>query len=96
MTSLAPRYTGYRFPPAILSHAVWLYHRFGLSLRDVEDRIAECELPDWDASTPTMVEIYLVRGLTTPSLQWQPILSVHRQLDSAGVSATDRPATIPF
>ena len=41
MTSSAPRYSGYRFPPEIISHAVWLYHRFGLSFRDVEDLLAE-------------------------------------------------------
>ena len=34
-------YHGYRFPPTIISHAVWLYHRFCLSLRDVEDLLAE-------------------------------------------------------
>ena len=37
MTSHLPSYHGYRFPPDIISHAVWLYHRFGLSFRDVED-----------------------------------------------------------
>ena len=26
-----PSYRGYRFPPEIISHAVWLYHRFALS-----------------------------------------------------------------
>ena len=31
------RYPRYRFPPAIISHAVWLYSRFTLSFRDVED-----------------------------------------------------------
>ena len=41
MTSPAPSYHGYRFPPEIISHAVWLYHRFGLSFRDVEDLLAE-------------------------------------------------------
>ena len=41
MTSPAPRYHGYRFPPEVISHAVWLYHRFGLSFRDVEDLLAE-------------------------------------------------------
>ena len=41
MTSLSPSYHGYRFPPEIISHAVWLYHRFGLSFRDVEDLLAE-------------------------------------------------------
>jgi putative transposase len=30
-------YKGYRFPPAIISRCVWLYYRFGLSLRDVSE-----------------------------------------------------------
>ena len=37
----APSYHGYRFPPEIISHAVWLYHRFGVSFRDVEDLLAQ-------------------------------------------------------
>jgi putative transposase len=41
MTTQPPSYRGYRFPPEIISHTVWLYHRFGLSLRDVEDLLAE-------------------------------------------------------
>jgi putative transposase len=36
-----PRYRGYRFPAEIISHAVWLYYRFALSHRDVEDLLAE-------------------------------------------------------
>jgi hypothetical protein len=33
MTMLAPnRYAGHRFPPEIISHAVWLYFRFPLTL----------------------------------------------------------------
>jgi putative transposase len=31
------RYYGHRFPPEIISYAVWVYHRFSLSFRDVED-----------------------------------------------------------
>jgi len=34
-------YKGHRFPPEIISHAIWLYHRFMLSFRDVEDLLAE-------------------------------------------------------
>ena len=34
-------YRGYRFPPAVIQHAVWLYLRFTLSFRDVEDLLAE-------------------------------------------------------
>jgi putative transposase len=41
MNSQAPNYHGYRFPPAIISHAVWLYHRFCLSFRDAEDLLAQ-------------------------------------------------------
>jgi putative transposase len=36
-----PLYRGYRFPAAIISHAVWLYFRFALSHRDVEELLAE-------------------------------------------------------
>ena len=34
----------YRYPPEIISHAVWLYYKFGLSGRHVEDLLAEQEL----------------------------------------------------
>src|SRR3954464_1158521 len=33
-------YAGYRFPGEIISHAVWLYFRFPLSLRMVEEILA--------------------------------------------------------
>src|SRR5680860_987418 len=34
-------YHGYRFPREIISHGVWLYHRFSLSFRDVEEVLAK-------------------------------------------------------
>jgi hypothetical protein len=34
-------YAGYRFPPEIIQQAIWLYVRFTLSFRDVEDLSAE-------------------------------------------------------
>src|SRR4051794_16330515 len=41
MTSSAKSpYAGYRFPGEIISHAVWLYFRFPLSLRMVEEMLA--------------------------------------------------------
>ncbi|EFH84809.1 IS6 family transposase [Ktedonobacter racemifer] len=40
-TSTAPTYKGFRFPPEIISHAVWLYFRFSLSFRDIEEIMAE-------------------------------------------------------
>ena len=37
-------YHGFRFPAAIISHAVWLYHCFSMSLREVELILAQCQL----------------------------------------------------
>src|SRR3712207_3481019 len=34
-------YSGYRFPPDIIQHAIWMYLRFTLSFRDVEELLAE-------------------------------------------------------
>ena len=36
MGTEASLYKGFRFPAEIISHAVWLYHRFALSYREVE------------------------------------------------------------
>jgi hypothetical protein len=33
-------YKRHRFPPDIISYAVWLYYRFNLSHRDIEDLLA--------------------------------------------------------
>jgi putative transposase len=41
MTSEPASYPGYRFPAEVISHAVRLYHVFGLNLRDVELLLAE-------------------------------------------------------
>ncbi len=41
MTLDPASYPRHRFPAEIISHAVWLYHMFSLSLRDVELILAE-------------------------------------------------------
>src|SRR5215831_6558178 len=41
MKTRRSRFHGHRFPAEIIGHAVWLYHRFCLSFRDVEDLLAE-------------------------------------------------------
>ena len=41
MGSPSKQYRRHRFPPYVISHAVWLYHRFCLSFRDVEDLLAQ-------------------------------------------------------
>jgi putative transposase len=40
--TIAPNSKGFRFPSEIISHAVWLYFRFSLSFRDVEELLAQC------------------------------------------------------
>jgi putative transposase len=40
LTDLSPTYAGYRFPAEIISHVIWLYYRFSLSYRDVEELMA--------------------------------------------------------
>jgi putative transposase len=39
-TSRDPLYRRHRFPPEVISYAVWLYFRFPLSLRMVEEMLA--------------------------------------------------------
>ena len=41
MTTQPSLYCRHRFPAEIISHAVWLYHLFSLSLRDIELILAE-------------------------------------------------------
>ncbi|MEC4680662.1 MAG: IS6 family transposase [Nitrospirota bacterium] len=41
MKKPTPNYQRHRFPSEIISHAVWLYHRFCLSFREVEELLAE-------------------------------------------------------
>jgi len=41
MSNASTSYRRHRFPPQILSNAVWLYYRFSLTFRDVEDLLAK-------------------------------------------------------
>ena len=46
-------YSRHRFPPPVIQHSIWLYLRFTLSYRDVEDLLAERGLDLVLASTAT-------------------------------------------
>jgi putative transposase len=37
----SPSYKGHRYPVEVISHCVWLYHRFPLSFREVEELMLE-------------------------------------------------------
>jgi len=41
MNTSASLYKRHRFPAAIIQYAVWLYYRFNMSHRDIEDLLAE-------------------------------------------------------
>jgi putative transposase len=41
LTAVVPSYNGFRYPVEIISHCVWLYYRFPLSFREVEEMMLE-------------------------------------------------------
>lgn len=46
-----PRHKDFRFPKSLTSCAIWPFHRFALSVADVEEHLAECGkalVPDTD------------------------------------------------
>jgi putative transposase len=59
-------YKRHRFPAEIIAHAVWLYYRFPLSLRDVEDLLAERGI---DVSFQTVAEWATKFGLKIAQLR---------------------------
>ena len=67
----------HRFPPEFIRHTVWLYARFTLSYRDVEDLLAERGLDvsyetvrRWFLKFGTQVARNLRRARPTPSDYW--------------------------
>lgn len=52
-------YKRHRFPPDIIRHAIWLYARFTLSFRDVEELLAERGI---DVSNETLRRWFLKFG----------------------------------
>src|SRR2546425_10527718 len=72
-----PSYRRHRFPPAVIQHAVWLYLRFTLSYRDVEDLLAERGLDisyktirNWVLKFGPMIARQLRRRGPRPSDRW--------------------------
>ncbi|MBA3587558.1 MAG: IS6 family transposase [Chloroflexi bacterium] len=70
-------YARHRFPPAVIRHAVWLYFRFTLSFRDVEELLAERGIEvsyetvrRWVAKFGPAFARELRRRRPRPSSQW--------------------------
>ena len=67
----------HRFPPAIIQHAVWLYARFTLSFRDVEELLAERGIDvsnetvrRWFLKFGRLIASNLRRSRPRPSASW--------------------------
>jgi len=70
----------HRFPPDIIRHSIWLYARFTLSFRDIEDLLAERGV---DVSYETVRRWFLKFGSSiAANLRWsRPRPSNHWHLD---------------
>ena len=86
MKNDAPSYHGYRFPPEIISHAVWLYHRFSVSFRVDEPvsgyskrPVARNEAAAKELKTRTLTNLYNARP--------QCLADAHTTLDAAVAAA---------
>ena len=79
-------YRRHRFPPEIIQHAIWLYLRFTLSYRDVEELLAERGL---DVSYETVRRWVLKFGplIARKLRQGRPRPRAQDRQDAAGVSA---------
>jgi transposase-like protein len=70
-------YRRHRFPPVVIQHAVWLYLRFTLSYRDIEDLLAERGLDisyetvrSWVLKFGPVIARRLQRCRSRPSDRW--------------------------
>ena len=70
-------YKRHRYPAAIISHAVWLYHRFSLSFREVEEllavrgvRISYEAIRQWCIKFPSAYAKNLRKSAGSPSDTW--------------------------
>jgi len=70
-------YRRHRFPPTLIQHAVWLYLRFTLSYRDVEELLAQRGLDlsyesvrCWVLKFGPMIARRLRQGRPRPSYYW--------------------------
>ncbi len=77
MTTSASRYRSFRFPAEVIEHAVWLYHCFSLSLRDVELILAARgvvvsyeSIRDWDLRFGRLFANTLQRCRPRPGDKW--------------------------
>jgi putative transposase len=76
-SDLSALYRRHRYPAEIITHAVWLYYRFNLSFRDVEELMAERgvqvsyeTIRRWCAKFGLTFALQLRRGRARPGDKW--------------------------
>src|SRR5438094_1693340 len=94
-------YARHRFPPVVIRHAVWLYLRFTLSYRDVEDLLAERGLEvsnetirRWVLKFGPAIARNLRRGRPTPPDKWhldEMVVSIADPVGSGLIQSLSRP-----
>ena len=90
-------YRRHRFPPEIIQHAIWLYLRFTLSYRDVEELLAE-RMAITSGSHGLTAKVRLPRfsgrfvSLQSTSWSWRPACRL-RRLSVSGIPGPN--ATAP-
>ena len=77
---------GFRFPRSVIGYAVWAYHRFALSLRDVEDLLASRGIKvsyetmrDWVSRFGSQIAAKIRKARPKPSDKW-PLDEVVRMI----------------
>ena len=87
-----PLYHRRRFPAEIISHCVWLYFRFCLSYRDVEEMMAERgvvvtyeTIRDWSQKFSGTYARRLRRGHRAPEIDGISMKSISRSMASCSI-----------
>src|SRR5436309_6492837 len=87
-----PSYRRHRFPPPVIQHAIWLYLRFTLSYRDVEELLAERGL-EVSYETVRRWVLKFGPGFARRLRRFRPGQS-RRKLTSSGATARAQDATV--
>src|SRR5438132_11613378 len=79
-------YRGYRFPPEIIQRAVWLYFRFTLSFRDVEDLMAVRGIEvSYETIRQWVIRFGPAIARDLPSTRTRPLGQRHTDLTVCGI-----------
>ena len=99
-------YRGFRFPREIIQHAVWLYHCFSLSLRDVELILAERgivvsyeSIREWGLRFGRVFAAALKRRRPQPGDKWhldEVFIRIRGKIQTRGGQSTRKVTSLTF